>query len=124
MVDMIEDLANSELLVDDGSSNDGSYSETSALGDVSSSIEGQDMTQPEITAYNRSADEQSSDEPPHDELAPSEEKHSRPKDPWEPLRTKMRAKESVEARVVKWQHNGLEMEIANNGHSAVKAFMH
>jgi small subunit ribosomal protein S1 len=39
--------------------------------------------------------------------------------PWEELRAKMRDKESVSARIVKWQRNGLEVELENG----VKAFM-
>lgn len=51
---------------------------------------------------------------------------TRPKDKWEPLRAKMRDKADVQARVVKWQRNGLEMELADtivDGESSVKAFM-
>ena len=47
-------------------------------------------------------------------------------DKWEPLRMKSRAKETVTARVVKWQRNGLEMELTDpliEGEPALKAFM-
>jgi small subunit ribosomal protein S1 len=50
----------------------------------------------------------------------------RPTDEFEPLRAKMRQKESVNARVVKWQKNGLEMEIVDSiidGRPSLKAFM-
>ncbi|MDP4244174.1 MAG: S1 RNA-binding domain-containing protein [Bacteroidota bacterium] len=45
-------------------------------------------------------------------------------DPLEWLREKMRTKESVPARIVKWQRNGLEVEIeGSNGNALVMAFM-
>ncbi|HEY3874978.1 MAG TPA: S1 RNA-binding domain-containing protein [Candidatus Kapabacteria bacterium] len=47
-------------------------------------------------------------------------------DKWEPLRDAMRAKTHLQARVVKWQRNGLEMELTNapvEGHAALLAFM-
>lgn len=47
-------------------------------------------------------------------------------DQWEPLRAKARGKETVQARVIKWQRNGLEMELVDEmveGHPAMKAFM-
>jgi len=53
---------------------------------------------------------------------PRERQH----DQWEPLRAKAREKATVSARVVKWQRNGLEMELVDEvieGHSALKAFM-
>ncbi len=57
---------------------------------------------------------------------PAKERKPRPTDEWEPLRAKMRHRESVNARVVKWQKNGLEMEIVDpiiEGQSAIKAFL-
>jgi small subunit ribosomal protein S1 len=53
-------------------------------------------------------------------------RQSQPKDQWEPLRAKMRQRESVNARVVKWQKNGLEMEIVDpivEGQPTLKAFL-
>src|SRR5436190_12143248 len=45
-------------------------------------------------------------------------------DPLEPLRAKMRAKEHVQARVVRWQRNGLDVTLeAGEGMSTVPAFM-
>ena len=40
-------------------------------------------------------------------------------DPWEPMRAKMRNKESVQARIIKWQRDGLEVELEDG----TKAFM-
>ncbi len=57
---------------------------------------------------------------------PRKERRERPHDQWEPLRAKARAKETVNARVVKWQRNGLEMEFEDDlieGRSAIKAFL-
>ncbi len=57
---------------------------------------------------------------------PPKERKPRPTDEWEPLRAKMRQKDTVNARVVKWQKNGLEMEIVDpiiEGQSAIKAFL-
>jgi len=57
---------------------------------------------------------------------PAKERKPRPTDQWEPLRAKMRQKDTVQARVVKWQKNGLEMEIVDpvvEGQPALKAFM-
>ncbi len=50
----------------------------------------------------------------------------KPSDKWEPLREAMRAKTHLEARVVKWQRNGLEMELTNapvEGYATLRAFM-
>jgi ribosomal protein S1 len=67
------------------------------------------------------------------EALPLEETHSkentrkaRPTDEFEPLRAKMRQKETVNARVVKWQKNGLDMEIIDliiEGQPSLKAFL-
>ena len=73
----------------------------------------------------------SADSNPTAENGPSEpEKNRQPRerqhDQWEPLRAKSRAKETVQAQVIKWQRNGLEMELADElieGHPALKAFM-
>ncbi len=49
-----------------------------------------------------------------------------PLDQWEPLRAKARERATVNARVIKWQRNGLEMELVDEvieGHPALKAFM-
>jgi small subunit ribosomal protein S1 len=57
---------------------------------------------------------------------PAKQRVPRPTDEFEPLRAKMRQKESVNARVVKWQKNGLDMEIVDpiiDGHPSLKAFM-
>jgi small subunit ribosomal protein S1 len=40
-------------------------------------------------------------------------------DPWEGMRAKMRNKESVQARIIKWQRDGLEVELEDG----TKAFM-
>ena len=57
---------------------------------------------------------------------PAKPRAPRPTDEFEPLRAKMRQKESVHARVVKWQKNGLEMEIIDpiiEGKPSLKAFL-
>src|SRR5438045_3689900 len=101
MVEMMEDIANTES------------HETSAMADVSSPMEGPDMSQQEGAdmAQPDSGEREQIENASITSPAPSEEKEARPKDPWEPLRAKMRSKESVDARVVKWQRNGLEVEI-------------
>jgi small subunit ribosomal protein S1 len=104
----MEDLAN----INNTQSHD--HVETSANAPVSSSIE-EGQTMPQTETADQSSEEQN--------VVATEEKKSRPADQWEPLRAKMRAKESVDARIVKWQRNGLEVEIANNGQGSVKAFM-
>jgi len=80
-------------------------------------------------AENLSSD--SSNESPDHAVPPSEQSKAhapreRQLDQWEPLRAKAREKETVQARVVKWQRNGLEMELADEviaGHPVLKAFM-
>ncbi len=47
-------------------------------------------------------------------------------DKWEPLRSIARERATVEARVIKWQRNGLEMELVDSpveGVASLKAFM-
>jgi small subunit ribosomal protein S1 len=67
------------------------------------------------------------------ETLPLEDAHSkenakktRPTDEFEPLRAKMRQRDTVHARVVKWQKNGLDMEIIDpiiEGQPTLKAFL-
>ena len=57
---------------------------------------------------------------------PVAEKQEKSSDKWEPLRAAMRSKTHLEARVVKWQRNGLEMELMSvpvEGHATMRAFM-
>ncbi len=75
---------------------------------------------PEITLSENEGENSAPDTPKE------KTRQARPSDQWEPLRQKMRQKESVNARVVKWQKNGLEMEIIDSiieGLPTLKAFL-
>ena len=78
-----------------------------------------DVTAPETTSNDAEGSAAS--------IVPEEKpRQTQPKDQWEPLRAKMRQRESVNARVVKWQKNGLEMEIVDpiiEGQPTLKAFL-
>jgi len=83
-----------------------------------------EIISPEIISEERAASEgiASADARPHD----INSRDKKPRDKWEPLRSIMREKENVNARVIKWQRNGLDMEIVDHGidgDGSVKAFM-
>ncbi len=84
----------------------------------------QSSVDPESLSNTTESSESATPSPsePHENTAPTTE---RVQDEWEPLRAKMRSKETVQARVVKWQRNGLEMEIQGVGTNGtnVMAFM-
>jgi len=75
-------------------------------------------SEPEATANHAAGDQMQQDV----QEQPAQESTQQPadsNDPYEHLRKKQRSKENVQARVVKWQRNGLEMELEDG----TKAFM-
>ena len=97
---------------------------TSSADSVPATADSVSATEPEMTS-GPSATEDSSEGGTTGETGAAEKK-DRPRDAWEPVRARMRSKGTVQARVVKWQRNGLEMEIEGEiveGHASLRAFM-
>jgi small subunit ribosomal protein S1 len=88
--------------------------------------DGENLSQDAVGLSTPSAESNPSTENGTSESEKKRQPHERQHDQWEPLRAKARSKETVQARVIKWQRNGLDMELVDElvaGHPALKAFM-
>jgi len=91
------------------------------MGEISSTEHQENVTMSDVapeTSANGAASN-ATDGAATASTAPAAEQAATENDPWEPYRKMMRSKESVQARVVKWQRNGLEVELEGG----TRAFM-